>query len=359
MKVLGYVDGTNFMVLDNESLTEIYRIITDFEKATGSQLNKIKTKIFGLGNWTDRDHWPLPWLQTVKDLFNSLGAYHCNQYDNSICKNWNVILNSIRQHSIILLSRRLSLHQRATYANSCMMSKIWYVSHIYPLTDPYVKEINKTIFQYIWGGRYEPVRRSTVYRSKKNGGLGIANIMFKSKTIMVNTFLKCYLDEGYNSSFLYYYCYIRLNNIIPSDYSIHNTSPFTTPYYEIALNVINNSLHLPNFPVISNEKLYENMLGRDLSLSETLYPTFHWGKIWGNFHNILINTYDREIIYKHLHLCLATNQRLFAMNLVSSNQCNRCPSENEQTPVHLFYECQYVNGIFMWLLKVLFYICIF
>ena len=153
MKVLGYVDGTNFMVLDNESLTEIYRIITDFEKTTGSQLNKIKTKIFGLGNWTDRDHWPLPWLQTVKDHFNSLGVYHCNQYDNSICKNWNVILNSIRQHSNILLSRRLSLHQRATYANSCMMSKIWYVSHIYPLTDPDVKEINKTLFQYIWGGR--------------------------------------------------------------------------------------------------------------------------------------------------------------------------------------------------------------
>ena len=45
-----------------------------------------------------------------------------------------------------------------------MLSKIWYVAHIYPLSQHYAKEINKVIFSYIWFGKYEPIRRST----KKN-----------------------------------------------------------------------------------------------------------------------------------------------------------------------------------------------
>ena len=112
------------------------------------------------------------------------------------------------------------------------MSKVWYTAHIYPLTEPYAKEINKIIFQYIWGGRYEPIKRNTLYRPKTEGGLAIANCLIKARFLMVNSFLKCYVHDAYRNSLMYYYCHLRLNNILPSDYFVHNTSPVTTAYYE-------------------------------------------------------------------------------------------------------------------------------
>ena len=359
IKILGYADDSSMLVLDDQSLVEIYKLIIYFEEATGSKLNRSKTNIFGLGNWKSRDNWPLNWLQSEKDYFYTLGIYHSNEYNSSVEKNWNVIINKMKQHSNILLNRRLSLYQRVAYANSCLVSKIWYTAHIYPLTETYAKEINKIIFQYIWGGRYEPIRRSTVYRSKKEGGLGIINCMCKSKTIMINTFLKSYTHEEYKNSLMYYYCYIRLNNILPSDYSIHNASPVTTPYYETVINAIPNILHLPIFPFIANEKLYQNMLTKEQSLAETQYPTWNWEKIWDNYLSLYINTYDKEIVYKHLHVCLATNKRLFSMNLINSSVCDKCTSGREQTPIHMFYQCQNVNEVYMWLLRVLLYICDF
>ena len=36
------------------------------------------------------------------------------------------------------------------YANTCMLSKIWYTAHNYPLTEQFAKQINTIIFQYIW-----------------------------------------------------------------------------------------------------------------------------------------------------------------------------------------------------------------
>ena len=359
INILGYADDSSLLVLDDQSLIEIYKIIINFEKATGSKLNKTKTNIFGVGNWKNRDQWPLPWLQSEKDYLYTLGIYHNNEYNSSVEKNWNVIINKMKQHSNILLNRRLSLYQRVAYANSCMLSKMWYTAHIYPLTESYAKEINKIIFQYIWGGRYEPIRRSTVYRSKKEGGLGIVNSMCKSKSIMINTFLKSYTHEDYKNSLMYYYCYIRLNNILPSDYSIHNASPVTTPYYETVINAIQKILHLPLFPFIPNVKIYQNMLAKEPSLVETQYPTLNWKKIWDNFLSLYITTYDKEIIYKHLHVVLATNKKLYSMNLINSSVCDKCTSGREQTPLHMFYQCQTVNEVYMWLLRVLLYICNF
>ena len=69
-----------------------------------------------------------------------------------------------------------------------------------------------------------------------------------------------------------------------------------------------------------------------------------------------VYSFDKEIIYKHLHVCLATNKKLFTMNIINSSRCNNCTVDREQTPLHIFYECENIKLLFMWLIKVLFYI---
>ena len=81
LKLVGYADDTNIIVRDIDSLTEINKIITDFELATSSKLNRNnKTKIYGLGQWRNRQQWPMDWLKTEKDFLFTLGIYHGNDY---------------------------------------------------------------------------------------------------------------------------------------------------------------------------------------------------------------------------------------------------------------------------------------
>ena len=79
---------------------------------------KNKTKIYGIGNWQNREQWPIEGFQTDQDYFHTLGIFHSNNYHLSVEQNWNVILDKIKKHTNILLDRKLSLHQRVVYANT-------------------------------------------------------------------------------------------------------------------------------------------------------------------------------------------------------------------------------------------------
>ena len=58
-------------------------------------------------------------------------------------------------------------------------------------------------------------------------------------------------------------------------------------------------------------------------------------------------------------MVLATQNRLYSMNLIDSNKCNKCMSNREETPLHLFYECDYVKPLFLWVLRCLSHTCDF
>ena len=359
IKILGYADDTTLLVNDERSLIEAFDLIRKFERATGSKLNINKTKIYGTGNWRDRDQWPILGLHTETDQFFALGIYHSNTYQEGVERNWNVTIDKITKHTNLLLNRKLTLHQRITYANTCILSKLWYIAHVYPLPENYVKQINKVLFQYIWSGRYEPVKRTVLCRAKDEGGLAVINCSLKSKTLMLNSFLKCYNHDQYRNSLMFYYCYARLSNILTPEYSIHNTSHITTPYYAAVINATQSILHLPGFPFIAKDKIYRNMLPKEKSSAELLYPTFNWGKIWDNYTSLFIHSYDKEIIYKHLHMCLATNKRLFTLNLINSSSCTKCRTNIEETSLHMFYQCDYVKPVLLWVLRCLSSACNF
>ena len=352
VKILGYADDTTLLAMDDASMIEAFKLIEHFEKAMGSKLNKSKTNIYGTGNWRDRDQWPIDGFPANQEYFHALGIYHSNNYHQSVEKNWNVILNKIKRHTDILLNRKLTLHQRAAYANTCIMSKLWYTAHIYTLPEKYAKSIDKVLFQYILGGRYEPIKRNTLYKPKSEGGLSIINCSFKAQSLMANTFLKCYNHDTYRNSLMLYYCYIRLNNVLPTDYSIHNASLITTPFYSSVITIIQSILHFPGFPNISKDKIYNSMLHEEKSLVELQYPTMNWQKIWSNHRSLFIYSRDKEIMYKHLHMVLATHTKLFLMDLVEISKCNKCTANREETPLHMMYECDYVRPFFLWFLGV-------
>ena len=167
------------------------------------------------------------------------------------------------------------------------------------------------------------------------------------------------LNDAYHNPLMLYYCYIRMNNILDLNFSIHDAALTTTPYYSLIYTFMQNTLHLPEFPSISNKKLYRLTIPTEPSYAETQYPTFNWKRIWANFASTTFNPYEKETIFKHLHLCLATNQRLAMMDLATSSICTNCSGNWEHTPIHIFYQCENIRPLFLWLLRVLVSICKF
>ena len=98
------------------------------------------------------------------------------------------------------------------------------------------------------------------------------------------------------NALMLYYCNIRLSNILPSDYSINNSSPISTPYYSQAITATLGTLHLPGFPFVPTDKIYQYFIPKEKSLSELQYPTINWHKVWDNYSSLFMYTYDKEVI---------------------------------------------------------------
>ena len=109
-KIIGYADDSNIFIVDNNSLIEIFELILKFERATGFKLNRDKTKIFGVGKWANKQQWSIDWLKVEMDSFHTLGIVHSNTYEVGLNLNWNLIINKMKQHVNMLLSR--SINQR-------------------------------------------------------------------------------------------------------------------------------------------------------------------------------------------------------------------------------------------------------
>ena len=152
---------------------------------------------------------------------------------------------------------------------------------------------------------------------------------------MLNSFIRCTLNEDSRNPLMMYYCFICMQNILTLDYSIHNSATNITPYYELMYVLIKKVLHIPGFPLVPKKVLYMYMLHKENSYGENQYPLFDWKQIWKNFSCTIFNPFEKETVFKHLHLCLATNERLAMMGQRTTGKCTRCTDDWNHNALHM------------------------
>ena len=87
-KILGYADDTSFLVFDESSIIECFKILKNFELASSIKLNKNKTKLFGMGSWKNRQLWPVQDVNIIHENIKILGINYSNTYDLAIQDSW-------------------------------------------------------------------------------------------------------------------------------------------------------------------------------------------------------------------------------------------------------------------------------
>ena len=235
-------------------------MLTKFELATGALLNKAKTNIFGIGAWKDRTNWPISWLCSNVNWFESLGVLYANDYHLALAKKWDNILSAIKIKLRIMQFIKLSIYQKAVLINYVVYARLWYISHVYPLPLRYANQIKRISFHYLWGKEYEPVRRSTLTLPKHEGGLGIIDIFYKSQSILASSFIKCYSNENGVNWLIDYYNNIRCAQLLRIPSNPQQVSYIGTEYYSEIIPVIRKCTQVPGFPHLSAKCIYEKLM---------------------------------------------------------------------------------------------------
>ena len=104
-----FCDDINICSENENDLVKADKIICEFESVSGALLNRSKkSKIIGIGGWTDRTDWPIKWLSVEKQL-KIFGYKFTPFYEDTIEACWQVLLSKFQETLNSWNSRMLSL----------------------------------------------------------------------------------------------------------------------------------------------------------------------------------------------------------------------------------------------------------
>ena len=206
IKVSLFADDTLLFLEGNKNDFDIvFDILHKFGELSGCKINGSKSKALYIGNLRDSSNkycenkgltWPVDTV-TYLGITIPVGKEKTNIFKLNFANT----VNKIRSILNVWSSRSLSLLGKITIIKSLVVPILIHkVSHV-PCEIPkkFIQEVNKTIFQFIWGSKWERVARSKLRNDIKNGGINMIDIETYITALRLNWMIK-FLDDAYNSS---------------------------------------------------------------------------------------------------------------------------------------------------------------
>ena len=175
IKISQLADDTTLFVRSETDILNALQIIDYFGSLSGLQLNKTKTEAIWIGSkkhstdkvgnilWTD---------QPIKALGIFFG------HDKKQCEklNWDSKLDSCKKLINTWSKRKLTMYGKILIIKSIIIPKLTYIFHSLIVPNDIVKQIESLLFNFLWNGTKEKIKRTTLIGHKLNGGIEMLDI---------------------------------------------------------------------------------------------------------------------------------------------------------------------------------------
>lgn len=179
INIAQFADDMTVMLADESSLTELLRVLKEFETWSGLKINKNKTKIISSerirnGNTSIEG---IAITDRVKILGIWIGLH--NSEENCYKWNYEAILEKIRQVCDKWYQRSLSLKGKITVIN--LVSLLQYPTSITHTPERVYKEYKQIITGFIWDPRKARIAYKTFTLPIEDGGLKLIDLETRVK----------------------------------------------------------------------------------------------------------------------------------------------------------------------------------
>ena len=341
-----YCDDLNVMTDDLNDFGKLATTVEHFEIVSGAILSRNKKcKALGIGNWADREEWPLPWLKTVKSV-KVFGIFVSNSYRDIISSNWSFRIGKFRQIVMSWSARRLdTLYSRIEVLRSFALSRIYYVASILPLRKADVKQIESIMGQFIWKGRVLRVAFEEMKNNYLEGGLYLPCIWTMNRSLLSSQCLRL-LNSGDQKAIAHldYWLGPILHDVFP-DLGLGEMARNTPEYFmsmgeSIADLQICDLLSSSSSNCLTNKMIYLELGKFPIPKIAVDMPLINYKLVWRrlNLVSSVLSLQESECIYLLVNNKLPTPERLHRIGMRIHPFCNKCPGIMSDIS-HFFCSC--------------------
>ena len=354
-KVSQFADDLSVFVTSEQSISKLLVLLDIFHYASGSNVNKSKSKALNLGFWRNRPPDNIFGIPVVKNL--KLVGLVVNQ-SGGVTYDWTKIVDPIRRLTFLWKSRSLSFFEKSILINSIALAKIWYIASSVVIPKSVIEKINKIIFKFLWGNRHECINRKSMMLHKQLGGVGIIDVQKKIEALRLSHIKSLLVSDHCKWKALAVYWFgFHLRNQEPvfgSNLIPH--SDFKPPFYvELfkSFKLVNDKFDDFDWSKVSTKSLY-NALSSLEPVSHKVtskFPDVDFLNTWKSLNSGLLAPYTHDVCFLIAHQVVPTNDLLYRFNITRRVSCFFC--REKESIKHLFFECEIVKGLVSLISKLL------
>lgn len=347
IKLSAYADDMTCTLNTAESVENLIQKFNLYEQISGSKLNVNKTEILKIGNPPSN-----PFVENfTKNKLNILGIpFTHNGVDES---KWETIHQNIKRMLSSWSTRKMTIRGRMTLATSVALAQLWYIARCIPISQTMCTSIERDIVYFIWRRQYDPIKRDILHLPYIKGGLNLPNIKIKCDLLLADRIIHlCQpnADKQWANLSLFW-----LRNTLMKEHPFLKNQAFPIssnirPLYKKIINIYSHHQRICPGPWCGKriKELYGDRQDRLLCkpTCETRDPSLNWTYIWQYMKPFTTDQYSWETAWNLIHRTLPTGEHKEKRNLFVLNNDFKCYfcGENE-TDIHLFYECEYTKEI--------------
>ena len=339
-KLFQHADDCTIVTTNTADYDFLISEFNNFGEVSGAKVNENKTEVLKIGN-IDLERYEQIKQQTKKKV-RILGVWFGQ---DKVKTNWEPILAKIKREYEKWKDRYLNFKEKVIIINTYFISKILYVARIVPPTEKYIKAINKYIYSFVWNSNFEFLQRNTLRKKYADGGQQVPDIGKKIEALLLHRITQ--IIKGNRSTWTHIYTYFMgftTRQILPDLAS--NTLTHTETVQGIYKYIKFLYLKYKDTVVLKDKnmkELYYQLVEVENFKHKVEQDYIHvdFSAIWNNL-VIVKNLFIRDFIYKVIHRCLPTLDKLQKRGIRLENyQCYFCKNHTEDID-HLFIKCKKV-----------------
>lgn len=340
-KCILYMDDVNVLCTDLLSVNRTLDLTDWFGRASGSKLNRKKTQAQFYGPWTPDETAGLS--LTVTQGQKILGIKFDREGGGSL--NWADVIGKVRQRLGLWTFRGLTMEGKVLIIKAVILPLFLLISSVFIPPRRVILTLERSIFYFLWGSKWERLRRETMKRKKENGGKGVPDLYLFLGAKFTALHLALCRDPSGNPKTtamakFWMGSYLRRRKLLPIDLKVPVSFNLPEFYAFIPTFLKHFNLEQEEWQILTNHRLLISVVQERESVSPVRGLAFgEPSVVWRNVNHPALPNRLRDLSWMVAHEILPVRSVMHSRGMSKNATCPRPGCGAPESVRHLLWEC--------------------
>lgn len=341
-KCVLYMDDVNLLCTDLLSVNRTLDLTDWFGQASGSKLNRSKTQAQFYGPWkvTEKAGLPLTMTQTDQKI---LGIKFDREGGGT--SNWPDVVGKVRRRLGYWGLRGLTIEGKVLIIKAVILPLLLLVSSVFIPPRKVLLDLERAIFYFLWGSKWEKLRRDVMKRPKEKGGKGVPDLYLFLGSRYTALHIKHATEPSGNlktTAMIRFWMgsYLRRLKLLPTDLTVPVSFNLPPAYAFIQTFLKHFNLEAEELHILINHRSLIHVVQEREPVSPVRgLASGEPSTVWRNVNHSALPNRLRDLSWMVAHEILPVRSVMHSRGMSALSTCPRPGCGAPESVRHLLWEC--------------------